>query len=305
MVDPSEPKRLLVVMPNWVGDAVMATPTLRGLRERWPRAHIALLLRPQLKPLMDRCPWFDRMIGWRSKRPGAATNGRRGFGRLARRLRRERFDTALLLPNSFRSALLVSMARVARRIGYRRDGRGILLSESLDPPRRDGRWLPVPAVEYYLKLAQRLGVETDRKRPQLFTRSEDDLAAARWCDSLEGKGPLVLMNPGAATKGKAKLWPAERYGQLADALYEQHRARLLLNGAPAERPVLDAVRAASSAPMLDLPAIGSNLRRLKSVMQRCDLVISNDTGGRHIAAAMGTPLLARPRMIAKIISAMP
>ncbi len=279
-------------MPTWVGDAVMATPTLRALRARLPEAHITLLLRPLLKPLMDAAPWFDRMVAWRKPKPGLKTNARRKTTTLAARLRRGRYDAAVLLPNSLRSAVLVRLAGIPRRIGYRRDGRGPLLTDALEAPRANGQWKPISAVVYYMKLAEALGAQNDQMQPQLHTRPQDNAWADRLCAGLDGAGPLVLLNPGAATKGAAKLWPADRFGALADRLVDRHGARILINGAPNERGILGAVKAAASVPMCDLLESGGNLKRLKSVMAKCRLVISNDTGGRHVAVAMGTPVIS-------------
>lgn len=284
-------------MPSWVGDVVMATPTLRLLRRLKPDAHISYLVRSYVKPIIDAAPWYDRLITLRPRRSALSqtSNRRRSTAALTTRLRRGDFDTALLLPNSFRSALIVKLAGIDRRIGYDRDGRGLLLTDRLIPMRERGKYVPIPMIDYYLGLAQYLGAENPERRMQLFTRPQHDRAAEallRSAGVAEARGPLVMFTPGAATKGDAKLWPAERFAAVADHLIHTHKAVVMLNGSPAERPILDAVQRAAGHPLIDLPKFGSNLTLLKSLVACADLMITNDTGPRHIAAALNTPVIS-------------
>jgi heptosyltransferase-2 len=287
-IDPTA-RRIVVFLPNWVGDVVMATPTLRALRRYFAEAHIACVLRWYVRPIVDASPWHDRLlIARRPPREGSA----RRSGSLVRRLRRGRFDLAVLLTNSFRSGLTVRLAAVPRRIGYARQWRGPLLTDRLQPLRHHGRYTPVSAVDYYLAVAQRLGADIADARPQLHTRPTDDRRAEALLARVAGQGPVVMLNPGAATKGQAKLWPAERFAAVADYLVDHHGATVLVNGSPAERPQLEAVRAAARRDLVILADHGSDLRLLKSLCRRCDLMVSNDTGGRHVAVAMGVPTVS-------------
>ena len=284
-------------MPSWVGDVVMATPTLRLLRRLKPDAHISYLVRSYVRPIIDAAPWYDRLITLRPRRSALtqASNRRRSTAALTTRLRRSDFDTAVLLPNSFRSALIVKLAGIDRRIGYDRDGRGLLLTDRLIPIRDRGKFVPIPMIDYYLGLAQYLGAENPERRMQLFTRPDHDRAAEallRAAGVSETTGPLVMFTPGAATKGDAKLWPADRFAAVADHLIQAHKAVVMLNGSPAERPILEAVQRAARHPLIDLPKCGSNLALLKSLVAAADLMITNDTGPRHIAAALNTPVIS-------------
>src|SRR5438874_2242883 len=155
----SEPSRILVVQPSWVGDAIMATPTLRALRELFPAAHISYLLRRYVKPIYSGMPWADQLITYRTGKTKAKAG--KGFFDLATRLRRGKFDTAILLPNSFKSALVCKMAGIDRIIGYERDGRGFLLTDKLLAVKEKGKFVPSPFVKFYLGLAHYLG-STDR-----------------------------------------------------------------------------------------------------------------------------------------------
>lgn len=289
------PRRVLILLPNWVGDAVMATPTLRAIRSHWPEARIVGLGRPSATTVLRGVEWVDelRTID-RSDHPL----------RVGLALRRDRFDLALILPNSWRSGLIARLSGARRRVGYGRDGRGPLLTDRLRPPRDERGLTPISAVDYYLALAGAIGVApTGRDVALPLGQRESDEATALLRDAGvargpaaptsptgPGDGPLVLLIPGASY-GEAKRWPADRFAAVADQLAQRRGATVLLSGSPVERGVLDAVAAASRSGPIDLTRHGLDLAKLKPVVALCDLVITNDTGPRHLAAAVGTPVV--------------
>ena len=278
--------RLLVVCPSWVGDTVMASPTLRALRQLYPKAHITALLRQSVRPLLEGCPWIDRMV---TIRPGKR---RVGIVALARRLAAGKFDTAVLLTNSFRWALLTRAAGIPRRIGYDRDGRGFLLTDRLLPRRDAGQFVPVSTRDYYLGLARYLGAHDPDPTMQLFTRPEDD---ARTRDMLSAAGtndsdPLVLITPGASN-GPAKIWDPSKFAEVADFCAKTHGAMVAASGGPRERAIIEQVLAAARTPIINLLDLGLDLTLLKSIVRRSSLIVTNDTGPRHIAAAFNVPVV--------------
>ena len=275
-------RRLLVVMPTWFGDCLMATPTLRALRELYPDAHLAALVRDTLVPLIEDLPTLDRVIPLVKKGPGGGTL------KNAKRLGQEGFDTAVLLPNSFRSAALAAAAGIPRRVGYERDGRGVLLTDRLIPRRRGRAFVPVATLEYYLNLARYLGADDPDPAMQVATRPEDDARAAELLEKA-GDRRIILMNPGS--EKPEKRWPAERFAALADRCTERLGVAVAVTGSPEERTILAAVTGEVRGPVIDLPKGGMNLRLLKSVMKRVDCLVTNDTGPRHLAAACGTPVV--------------
>ena len=287
-------RRLLVVMPTWIGDSVMATPTLRALRQVYPEAHIAVLVRRAIRPILDGCPWFDQSIIVRGRRSRSADKPRGGPFRLARRLAVKEFDTAVLLPNSFRTALLVRLAGIPRRVGYDRDGRGFMLTDRLLPRRWQGRFIPVPAREYYLGIARYLGAHDPDPTMQLFTKQQNDCRVAELLRhegfDPAGPKPLVIVNPGASY-GDAKIWYPDRFAAVADRCVRELGATVAVTGAPNEKAILDEVIAAAREPIIDLPRAGIDLHLLKSVIKISRLLITNDTGPRHIAAALGIPMV--------------
>lgn len=269
-------------MPTWLGDIVMATPTLRALRELYPEAHLVAAVRRPLAPILDDLPAVDAVLPIESGTMG-----------LVRSLRRGGFASAVLLPNSFRTAMAAALAGVPRRIGYERDGRGFLLTDRL-VPRHDGkRFVPVPALDYYLGIARYLGAVHPTSVMELATSPADDAAArellerAGW-DPTSGR-PLVLLNPGA--QKLVKRWPAERFAALADRLIDQRGVAVAVTGSPTEAEVLEAVTRSARAPVFNLAAHGITLGALKSVVRLAALMVTNDTGPRHVAAALGTPVV--------------
>ena len=271
-----------MVLPTWVGDCVMATPTLRALRDRFPGARVTGLCRRNVKPLFAGMPWLDRVI---SHRPKADVM------RIAGRLRRGGFDSAILLPNSFKSALLARSAGIPRRIGYDRDGRGFLLTDKLLPAKAGGRFVVTPTLRYYLGIAGYLGAEVSDRRMELFVTESERREADRVLSAsgvVDGSPrPWVLLNPGAQY-GSAKLWLPEYFAASADRLAEEQGATVLVSAAPNERPIVGEIRRHARRPFVDLSAHGMTLGALKAICGRIDLMITNDTGPRHMAAAMGT-----------------
>ncbi len=279
-------RRILVVLPTWVGDAVMATPTLAALRGRFDQAHITLYGGTMALEVLAGLPLADETRGDTSKGRGTLAALRAG-----KALRADRFDLAVMLSNAFRVALLCRVGKIRRRVGYARDGRGWLLTDKLEVPRRDdGRPRPTPAIRYYLALAERLGCRSEDRTMHLAVETSFAREAeAMFVDAgIAADRPVVLINPGASF-GAAKLWPPERFAAVADALVERHRAQIILNAAPAEKPIAAAVGEAMRArPAISFAERDNTLGLLKAITARCDLMITGDTGPRHVAAALGT-----------------
>jgi heptosyltransferase-2 len=295
----STPQKILVVQPSWVGDAVMATPTLRAIRQLYPQAEISYLMKRYVKQMYTGMPWADRLITYRTGK----TKSKQGKGMfdLAARLRTGKFDTAILLPNSFQSALLCKMAGIDRVIGYERDGRGFLLTDKLLPIRDKGKFVPSPMVKYYLGLAQYLGSSHKDLRMQLFVTESEKREAAELLvrcgldadidrPASQGKAPLIVLNPGAQY-GAAKCWRAEYFAELADKFMDDLGAQVLISASPKERTIVENIKRYMRHAPIDLSNKGLTLGALKEVIRRCDLMVTNDTGPRHIAAAFDVPVV--------------
>lgn len=276
---PAAPCRhLLIVAPSWVGDATMATPAFRAIAAAWPDARRTLLCRPGIDAVLDGLPAFtDRIV--------EAAAGTLGPLRAARRLRTLGADVAILFPNSFRTALMVRLSGVPRRIGYARDARGILLTERVAMPRER----PRSTVDFYCNLVERgLGVAVPDRRPRLVATEGDGMAARTLLDALDG--PFALLVPGG--NNPAKRWPVERFASVAEALRERHGLTTLIAGSPGERALIESIRAACRVPTTSLAERPLGLGALKAIVERAAIVITNDTGPRHFAAAFGRPTVA-------------
>ncbi len=271
---------LLVVCPSWVGDTVMATPVLRAVRTAQPGARIIGAMRPGLEELLAGSGWLDEIVA-------AETKTLAGPWRMARRVRRiaGRPGAALVLPNSFRAALLGRLAGSRQTIGYDRNCRGPLLTHTLAWEPALG---PVPAVDYYAKLAEwALGSQLADRRLKLAVTETQQAAATRLLEGV--KGPFVVLNPGANRPDKR--WPPSRFAAVAEALAKTYGLEAVLTGSTSERGIVEAVVSRADGPIHNLLSRGISLGSLKAVIQRADLLITNDTGPRHIAAALGTPIV--------------
>ena len=283
--------RIAVFCPNLVGDAVMASPTLRALRRGWPEARIVGIMKPAVAATLAGSPRLDDLI---LSDPKSARRERR-FASVARRLRAERFDLAVLLPNSIRSALMARLGGIRRRVGYARGGRGLLLTDGLDPPRDErGRFVPVPIVEYYLGLVRHLGAPVDSLACELFTTPEEEKEADRaWRHlGIDGAGAVVCLNTGGAF-GPAKNWPIEHFAALARRLVETLPVRVLVVCGPAERDSARTIAERVNHPgVVSLADEAVSIGLTKASVRRSALLITTDSGPRHFAAGFGVPVVS-------------
>lgn len=290
-----------MILPNWVGDVVMATPALRALRNHFDDSHITFAGRPIAIDTIDGLDSCDETLVDCS-RGGRSTWTARlsGLFELIGRVRAGGFDMAILLPNSFRAAMTARLAGIGRIVGYKRDGRGWMLTDRLSPARdEDGGYAPISAVDYYNNLVALLGAECESRRMELAVSNEAKAEAGRLlstaagddADSAKQSGPIVMLNPGASF-GVSKMWSPQRYGALADALIESRSARIIINAAPNERDIAATVaRNMRHRPLLNFARLDNSISLLKALTRRSALMITNDTGSRHIAAGLGTAVV--------------
>ena len=291
------PLRLLVVCPSWVGDVVMATPALRLLRSRLPGSFIGGLVRPGLDELLAGADFFDELHVDRAR-------GMMGPKHVAAKIRPRRYDAAVLFTNSFSTALITRLAFIPRRVGYDRDGRGLLLTDKLKPERSARGWACVSAVEYYLRAAREVvgeeqgiagagGQGSGREKPRLeLGVTVEQEAAGRVVlekASVRAGHAYAVLNPGA--NNPAKRWPTERFAAVGAHLVKVHGFKVLVNGSSGEAELCDAVVGGIGAGAFALPRAGITIGALKHVVRGARAMVTNDTGPRHIAAAFGVPVV--------------
>ena len=278
--------RILVRAPTWIGDAVMATPALRALRAAQPRAEIALEGRPAVGALLGGLASFDRFLADPGRGPRAALAR-------ARALRSARFDWAVLLPDSPRAALGPFLARVPRRVGYAREPlRRALLTEALAPPREGGRAHALPMSERYLRITRHLGCPDRGDRLELAV----DPAAAEAVErelARRGAGAqerLLVVAPGAAF-GPAKRWPTGHFAAAAELVARRLGLLPVVAPGPGEAGLARAIAGAMRVHALALVDPTPDLPQMKALVARAALVLTNDSGPRHLAVALGRPVV--------------
>jgi heptosyltransferase-2 len=282
---------IAVFLPNWLGDLAMATPTLRAMRRHFGReARIVGILRPYLFDLLGGSDWLDEL--WPFD-PRAEDRSLHGWA-LAKRMRGEKIDAAVLLTNSLRTAIIAWGGGAKQRVGYARYGRGPLLTDKLIPRRNRGRIVPEPVVDSYLAIAEKLGCGEESQRLELRTTEADERSAdaifARL--KLRGDGRVVLLNSSGAYGG-AKLWPVDYFGELAGRIVRRFDHDVLVMCGPKERDIARRIVATAASDrvfsMADQPM---DLGTAKACIRRGRMMVSTDSGPRHVAAALGLPIVA-------------
>jgi len=316
------PKSILVRGVNWLGDAVMSTPALLRLREAFPGVRITILTPAKLSDLWQHHPAVDVVI--------SIDEGQRAWA-IARRLREDAFDVAVILPNSFRAALEVWLAGIPRRIGYRGQWRGRFLTEpvpcrprSLETRKRTLREIrhlthsspAVPSreasdslhhIHQYLRLMSYLGANSEPLRPELkVTEEEVEDFLRRWRIELPASRLLFGLNPGAEY-GPAKRWPSENFAAAAIEIQKRTNCRWLIFGSQNDAALtaeitarIEAARNPESGiqnPKSKIPSVlnlagCTSLRGLCAGLKACRVLLTNDSGPMHVAAALGTPVVA-------------
>jgi heptosyltransferase-2 len=277
-------RKILVRATNWVGDAVMSLPALRSLREKFPDAEISILAKPWVADLYGREPFCDRLIPY-------SADDLKSKWRVAREIRGQRFDCAILLQNAFEAAAIAALAGIPERIGYARDGRSALLTRAIPVPRAG----EIPRHErfYYLELLRRAGILDEMPKNDLIRLEGAATARAVGCErfrSLAMKDPVIGVSPGAAY-GSAKRWLPERFAEAANRVAHEMDASVAIFGSKGERELCSAVAASIQAPVRNF-AGETTLAEFIELAAACRVYLTNDSGAMHIASALGVPTVA-------------
>jgi heptosyltransferase-2 len=284
-------RNILVRATNWVGDAVMSVPALAALRDRFPMARITIVARPWVAALYESEPFCNELLCY--DLPGGA-RGILSKWKFARTLSERDFDCAIVLPNSFESALIAWLARIPLRIGYARDGRSLLLTHPVRLPSPG----EVPRHErfYYLELLRRAGLINayTPDNPVRFVKTERAAGSGRLRFEKAGLAlPVIGVSPGAAFGG-AKRWLPERFAEAACAIAAARNASIALFGSKQEAGICERVRdeiAVRGGRCLNF-AGQTTLGEFIEMAAACEVYLSNDSGPMHIASAMGVPTVA-------------
>ncbi|MHC4118130.1 MAG: lipopolysaccharide heptosyltransferase II [Planctomycetota bacterium] len=270
---------ILVWLPSPMGDAILCTPALRAVRQRFKSSKIWFLANSVVRETLSPGAFNDEWIEHKGENPLV----------IAARLREYKFTQAVLFKNTFASALAAFLAAIPARIGYARENRGFLLTEKLYPQKLPGgKFKPLSMVDYYLDIASRLGAETVDRNLELAVDSQaHDGLRSKLPELADAKGPVVVIVPGGAF-GPSKCWPNTRFAQTADWLIANYKATVVVSVAPgqAERQIAQSICDSSENTLINLADRPLSLNELKALFSIADLVITNDTGPRHIAIAL-------------------
>jgi heptosyltransferase-2 len=305
----TSPRRILIRGTNWLGDAVMTTPALLRLREKFPGTHIALLTPEKLRELWTNHPAINETISF--------AGGENVFA-VAKKLRAEKFDLALVLPNSPRSAIEVFLAGIPKRIGYARQWRNFSLTQAVAPcdganemhkcsvseikrliadnSKSKFRNSEIPKSAHqifeYLNLTAMLGANPEPLPPQLFVTPEEIEAAKKKFGLDKISNPIFGLNPGAEY-GSAKRWPIERFIAAAKEIQQRTNCVWILFGGKGDLGLCQRIESEIQNPKFKNQNFcgKTSLRELMALLKLCRASLTNDTGPMHVAAALGTPVV--------------
>ncbi|MFH1884329.1 MAG: glycosyltransferase family 9 protein [Planctomycetota bacterium] len=305
---------ILVWLPSPMGDAVLCTPALRAIRKHFKSCKISFLATGVVRGVLSPNSFNDKWLEQRNENLFA----------IAKKLKEHQFANAILFKNSFASALAVFLAGIPSRIGYAREGRGLLLTDKLYPPKlpprrfaslappcflakaragvtrvqapkrsSGGKFKPVSAIDSYLAIASWLGCETTDRNLELLIEAQDEQQlCGKLPQVLSPDSPLVVIVPGGAY-GPSKCWGSIRFAQTADWLISNYNATVVVSVGPEtlEKQIAQEICNSSKHKLINLAEMPISLGELKALFSIADLVISNDTGPRHIAIALGRKVI--------------
>jgi lipopolysaccharide heptosyltransferase II len=277
-------KRILIVRTDRIGDVLLSTPTVMALRQAYPQAYIAMMVSPYTRDIVEGNPFIDEVIVYdkdvRHKSWASSVNFARG-------LKKKKFDLAVILHPTNRVHMVTYFAGIPRRLGFNRKS-GWLLTDRIRHTKQFG---DKHESLYCLELVEHLGI-----KPQdgaMFMPIKDD--SERWAEELflrEGlkkTDKLLAVHPGASCP--SKVWPNQRFAQVADRLIDKYGFKVLVISGPKDIMLAREVIKNMNHPAVDL-AGETSVSQLASVLKRCSLFISNDSGPVHLASAVGTPVVS-------------
>ncbi len=274
MTASSRPQRVLITRMKFIGDVVLTTPVIRSLRHALPDAYIAYMGDAGAVSLLERNPHLNEIIPFDFSAPTLLEQPR-----VAWQLRRRKFDMVIDLFGNPRSALLTRLSGARVRVGLDRPGRGRFYTVRVqDAPRRK------TAVEFHEQFLEAVGITPVHHTPEIFLSAEERRVGG---EALGGGGRVVVLHPGATWP--AKKWRLEGFAGVALRLQKEHNAEVVLTGGPKDAEVVQQVCALAGGALRRF--IGLPLRQLAALYAAADVVVSNDAGSMHIAAAAGTPTI--------------
>ena len=282
---------IALLLPNWVGDLTMATPAIRALRQHYPTAHLCGVVKPHLIDLIHGTTWFDSLIAcghpyWL---------GRRGFFSTLTTIRKFKPDLIIGLRGSFRTGLLAWASGGLERVSVGSPTMAKFWHRSVEQAEFPGAKKHGSEVDRYLQTVKLVGADSENRQLELVSTFEGEQLAERFWQRmhLSNHEPVVMINAGTA-QSSARMWPLERFAQLSKELVDRYQVAVIVNCGPGEqslaRQIVDLAQRSRVVSLADEPTLSFGL--LKALLRRVRLLVTTDSGPRHIAAAMGTAVVA-------------
>ena len=280
-----------IVLPNWIGDCVMATPALRALRRRYAPPHrIVGIMRPYVAEVLEGTEWLDEQVHYHRH----SGKSRYRLASVVDQLQHRKLDAIVLLTNSLSSAWLAWRSGAAERVGYARNLRSPLLTHRLRAPRDGWRYQPISAVDYYLDLAYAMDCLLEPRQLELATTAQDEAGADRvWKKfGLDFDAGVTVLSTGGAF-GSAKRWPEESFAALGRRIAVELGHAVLVICGPQERSAAEAItRKANHPRVFSLAQEELSIGLSKACVRRSQLMVATDSGPRHFAAAFDVPVVS-------------
>lgn len=274
-------KNILVVRADRMGDIVFTIPAIRALRRKFPEAKITLWIDRSTRDLVEGLPFIDEII-FEDRATGLP-----GYFRYVMALRKKKFDLAVIYHTKKRTNMACFLAGIPYRLGYKNNKFGFLLNHPVADERNLGN---KHETEYCMDLLKSIGVEPGDLALEVALHKD----AEEWADrffadhGLRGKN-VVALHPSASCS--TRLWPTDSYADLARRLIKENKASIVIVGGEAARPAAERIAKYAGDGVIDLTG-RTSLSQLTSVLKRCRLLVSNDSGPVHVGAAVGTPVIS-------------
>lgn len=282
-----EPKNIVVRMPNWLGDLVMATPTLHDLHQKWPNASITAMCQSNVAALLQHDPNITEVFAY--KRPSGWIHRRQHLD-IIETLRKGEYDMGLLLTNSLSSAWWFWRGNVANRVGFATNLRSPLLNKAIPfPVNKEKQHLVIT----YKSLLEPMGIPISNTSPRLYVTASEQHAAKELLSHFNASPEthtIIGINPGAAF-GSAKCWLPERFKEITSLLLQNPKYIVVYFGDPSGSPLVNDICKGMGERVINL-AGKTSLRELLALILQCSAFLTNDSGPMHIASALGVPLVA-------------
>lgn len=278
-------ERILIRSTNWIGDVVMSLPAIENIRLLFPESEITVLAKPWVIPLYEFHPSIDKLMIYRNHKSPVAYPV--NIINHAKEIRKRGFHMAILLQNAFEAALLAFLGGVKIRVGYNTDGRGLLLTH---PVKRRRHISELHHMDYYLELLRGMGWNTKDIYPRLHTGKDNRKRASEFLRNNHINGFILGIAPGAAY-GPTKRWPEEHFALISSMAVESWGAKVLIFGSEADTVIGKRIERMIRGPCINLCG-KTSLGDAMALIERCQMMVSNDSGLMHVAYALGVPVVA-------------